>query len=1048
MPEEQPGPVRPTPQPAPRRPRGGRAVAALLAGWALALPVLAGPLPEALRQHSVPAWVVDPADGTIHDANAAAVAFYGYPDLPYGRLNVTQINQLSEADIRAEMARAREEGRGYYLFPHRLADGRIVTVEVHSSPIRVDGRELLLSLLLPESRSVTLQQELQRYQTRLESLVAQRTEQVLGAQRARNRILGGALAVAAGALVAVSLVLVQLRRALRRERALASRLEDVLHGARLGYGQWDLVHDRITLHPRLLRLLGERASLPPLTSAQLAERLHPDDRRDIRDAVVRHLKGLSEAADLRFRVRHADGHWIWVQAWGRVTARDPASGRALTMAGVIRDVGNEVALEQSRAIALSVFQDAGEAIVVTDERGVVLEVNEAMVQLSGYPREELIGRGRLPWRPVQRHGTPAWPRLRRLLLREGRWRGEAWWRHRDGRLIPVIETISAVRDEAGRVIRYVALAQDISALKAQQQALEHQAFHDTLTGLPNRALLADRLALAIATAHRHQRRVAVAYLDLDGFKDVNDRHGHPLGDAVLREIALRLQRALREGDTLARVGGDEFVAVLADLDEGNRWQAVVERLMAVCAEPVTGLDADVHLTTSIGVTLYPDDGADAEVLLRHADQALYRAKREGKNRWVLFDPAEDREAAAHAELVADVRRGLAAGEFELHLQPRVRLSDGAVLGAEGLLRWRHPRDGLRLPGSFLPAIEQDDVMIELGEWVLHEALRLLAAWRREGRPSWQLSINVAARQLRDPAFADRLEQALQQHPEAPPAALELEIVESSALEGVEALERLLARCRALGVGVAIDDFGTGYSSLAYLKRLPATVVKIDQSFVRDIFDDPSDLRIIEGIVALGHAFDLEVVGEGVETVEHGALLLRLGADVAQGWGIARAMPPAQWPDWVAGWRTPPAWRQWAALVRSPWARLLVQAEIHHRTQLARAREGEPLGPPHACPVQRALREALPASVRSGAAYARLEAAHEAFHATSEALRTAAPLHAGQLQAIEAAHHAWLEALRELLASLALPSPHDVPAPAGTAPGALAADPDHGPPLPA
>ena len=908
---------------------------------------------------------------------------------------------------------------------------------------------LMLALLLPQSRSAALQQELQRYQTRLESLVAQRTEEMLSAQRARNHIMGAAVAALLAALLMLLALLRRLRSALRRERALASRLEDVLHGARLGYGQWDLVRDRITLGPQLLHLIGERADLPALTSAQLAERLHPDDRGRIREALVQHLKGLNEAVDLRFRVRHADGHWIWVQAWGRVTARDPASGRALALAGVLRDVGNEVALERSRAIALSVFQDAGEAIVVTDERGVVLEVNEAMVQLSGYSHEELIGRGQLPWRPMERNGgAPAWPQLRRRLLREGRWRGEAWWRHRDGRLIPVIETISAVRDEAGRIIRYVALAQDISMLKAQQQALKHQAFHDALTGLPNRTLLADRLALAIATAHRHQRRVAVIYLDLDGFKDVNERHGHPLGDAVLRDIALRLQRALREGDTLARVGGDEFVAVLADLDADDRWQAVVERLLAVCAEPLLGLDGDIHLTTSAGVTLYPDDSADAEVLLRHADQALYRAKREGKNRWVLFDPTEDREAAAHAELVADVRRALVAGEFELHLQPRVRLTDGAVLGAEGLLRWRHPRDGLRLPGSFLPAIEHDDVMIELGEWVLHEALRLLAAWRREGRPAWRLSINVAVRQLRDPAFADRLEQALQQHPQAPPAALELEIVESSALEGVEALQQLLARCRSLGVGVAIDDFGTGYSSLAYLKRLPATVVKIDQSFVRDIFDDPSNLRIIEGIVALGNAFDLEVVAEGVETVEHGALLLRLGADAAQGWGIAQAMPPAQWPDWVAGWQMPAAWRPWAALVRSPWTRLLVQAEISHRTQLARARKGEPLGPPHACPVQRTLRETLPATVRSTAAYARLDAAHEAFHAAAEALRTAAPLHASRLQALEAAHHAWLEALRELAASLALPSAHDPAATNATGPGALVTDSGHGSPLPA
>ncbi|MCS6811142.1 MAG: EAL domain-containing protein [Tepidimonas sp.] len=1014
----------------------------------LVAPAYARFLPPELQGHAVPAWVIDPDSGLILEANRAAVAFYGYPDLAQGHMRITQINQLGEADIRSEMEHARREGRGYYLFPHRLASGEVVTVEVHSSPFQAEGRTLLLSLLLPESRSATLQQELQRYQSRLESLVAERTEQVLGAQRSRNQIMAAALAGAVLALAVLLFVLLQLRGTLRRERALASQLEDVLRGARLGYGQWDLVRDRITLHPRLLRLIGDRALTRPMTHAELAERVHPDDRTAIRTALISHLKGLSEAADLRFRLRHADGHWIWMQAWGRVTARDPASGRALMLAGVIRDVSHEVALEESRAIALSVFQDAGEAIVVTDERGVVLEVNDAMVQLSGYPREELIGRGRLPWRPVERHGVPAWPRLRRQLLREGRWRGEAWWRHRDGRLIPVIETISAVRDAQGQVIRYVALAQDISALKAQQQALEYQAFHDALTGLPNRVLLADRLALAIASAHRHGRRVAVAYLDLDGFKDINDRHGHPLGDAVLREIALRLQRTLREGDTLARVGGDEFVVVLADLDESARWQAVVERLLQVCSEPLPGLDPNVQLTTSIGVTLYPDDGADAEVLLRHADQALYRAKRDGKNRWVLFDPAEDRQAAAYAELVADVHRGLSAGEFALHLQPRVRLRDGAVLGAEALLRWHHPRDGLRLPGTFLPVIEQDDVMIELGEWVLHEALRLLAQWQAQGYGAWQLSVNVAARQLRDPAFGERLEQALRQHPEAPPQRLELEIVESSALEGIETLERLLEHCRALGVAVAIDDFGTGYSSLAYLKRLPASVVKIDQSFVRDVFDDPSDLRIIEGIVALGHAFGLEVVGEGVETVEHGALLLRLGADVAQGWGIARAMPPEQWLTWVGQWRMPPSWQLWAPLARSAWSRVLAEAEILHRIQLARAQGGEPIGPPALCPVERALEEALPAAVREGPAYALLRQAHTAFHAAVANLPQSAPPDSAALQTLQAAHERWLQAMHGLLASLTLPSAHEAATPAIRPMEPLAPRPDLGPGVPA
>ena len=339
--------------------------------------------------------------------------------------------------------------------------------------------------------------------------------------------------------------------------------------------------------------------------------VHPKDAAQAQSALQAHLKGQSDAADLRFRLQHRDGRWIWLQAWGRVVARDPATGRATVMAGILRDVSDEVALEQSRAIAASVFNDAGEAIVVTDERGAVLDANAAMLQMSGYTRDELIGRANLPWRPADRHGTPDWHRLRRVLRREGRWRGEAWWRRRDGTEFPVVEAISAVRDDRGQIIRYVAVAQDITELKAQQNALERQAYYDLLTGLPNRVLLADRLDLAIASARRHQRRVAVAYLDLDGFKYVNDSHGHRQGDWILRLVAQRLQGALREGDTLARVGGDEFVAVLCDLDDSERWTAVIDRLLAASAEPIEYGGTLVQLSTSIGVTLYPDDGADA-----------------------------------------------------------------------------------------------------------------------------------------------------------------------------------------------------------------------------------------------------------------------------------------------------------------------------------------------------------------------------------------------------------------------------------------------------
>ncbi|WP_300844690.1 EAL domain-containing protein [Tepidimonas sp.] len=1000
---------------------GWRAAArALVCAWlGLAWPAFGQTLPSLLQQHSVPMWLIDPADGTIVDANAAAADFYGYPALRSpGRMNIAQINQLSETDIRAEMERARREGRGYYLFPHRLASGEIVTVEVHSTPVAVDGRNLLLSVLLPESRSAMLRQELQRYQNRLESLFTVRTTEALQARIDRARVLSWALAGAVTAIMALVAALGLLRRSARRARELAQELDDVLRGARLGRLRWDLVQGNLFPCPRLRRLIGLDDRDPrPIPATTWMQWIHPKDAAQAKTALQAHLRGQSEAADVRFRLQHRDGHWIWLQAWGQVVARDPRSGRATVMAGILRDVGNEVALEESRAIAASVFNDAGEAFIVTDERGTVLEVNAAMLRMSGYGRDELVGQTNLPWRPTDRSGMPNWYQLRRRLLRDGRWRGEAWWRRRDGTEFPVVETISTVRDDRGQIIRFVVVAQDITELKAQQKALERLAYYDVLTGLPNRALLADRLDLAIASARRHQRRVAVAYLDLDGFKYVNDSHGHRQGDCVLLTLAQRLQGALREGDTLARVGGDEFVAILCDLDESERWSAVIDRLLVASTEVIDCDGTPVRLSTSIGVTLYPDDGADAEVLLRHADQALYRAKREGKNRWCLFDPQEDRAAAAHAEHLADVRRALASGdEFRLFLQPRVSLADGAIEGAEALLRWQHPQRGLLAPAAFLPAIEQDDTMIALGDWVLAEAMRQLQRWREAGQPSWSLSVNIAARQLNDPAFVDRLAQHLARHPQVDPSRLELEIVESSSLEGVAALEDLLERCRALGVAVAIDDFGIGYSSLAYLKRLPASVVKIDQSFVRDMFDDPSDLRIIEGVVALGQAFGLHVVAEGAETLHHAELLLRLGAQSAQGYGIARPMPADQWAAWAAGWEPPASWIRWRTLAHSPWSRILARMEVEHRaalTGLALHRTRPALA--HDCPFHTLMIDTLPQAARQWPEYAALQEAHEAFHAaTRQWWERAADTDPREDPAIRQTHGALLAALHRLL----------------------------------
>ncbi len=462
-------------------------------------------------------------------------------------------------------------------------------------------------------------------------------------------------------------------------------------------------------------------------------------------------------------------------------------------------------------------------------------------------------------------------------------------------------------DAQGQATRMVGIHTDITQLKEHESQLEHIAHYDVLTGLPNRALLADRLRQAMAHAQRRGERLAVVYIDLDEFKAVNDAHGHDIGDQLLIQLAERMTHALRDGDTIARLGGDEFVALLPDLAGSGAGLAVIGRLLAAAADPVSIDGRELRISASLGVTHYPQiEDVDADHLLNQADQAMYQAKLAGRNRYHLFDAERDRDARAEHENLERLRQALTGEEFELHYQPKVNLRTGAVVGFEALIRWRHPRRGLLEPALFLPLIANHPLSIELGDWVLESALARIEAWKAGGmaRP---LSINVDAMQIHRPDFVDRLRAALARHPAVGPGDLELEILETSALRDFAHVTRVMRDCRELGVDFALDDFGTGYSSLTYLRRLPAGQLKIDQSFVRGMLDDPDDLAILEGVLGLAGAFRRRVIAEGVETLAHGEMLLRLGCELGQGYAIAPPMPADALPGWLATWRLPHAW---------------------------------------------------------------------------------------------------------------------------------------------
>lgn len=613
---------------------------------------------------------------------------------------------------------------------------------------------------------------------------------------------------------------------------------------------------------------------------------------------------------LSVEVRIATGRWNGHPAWF----------------GIAHDIGERLAAEERQKLAASVFENAHEGIMITDPRGRIVEVNATFSELTGYAREEALGRT-ADLLKSGHHDAAFYDQMWRSIRDDGFWRGEIWNRKKSGELIVEALTISTVRNREGEVSHFVGIFSDITLLKQHQQRLEHLAHFDALTQLPNRMLLGDRMQLAMAQSERNGKLLAVCYLDLDGFKPINDAYGHAVGDHLLIEVAQRLKSCLRGGDTVARLGGDEFVLLFGDLEGIHESERAIGRAIAALSQPFHVSDQTLTLSASIGVTLFPQDGADADTLLRHADQAMYAAKQGGRNRYHLFDPEHDRRARARRDEISRIRSGLADGEFILYYQPKVNMRAGNVVGAEALVRWQHPERGLLLPQDFLPAIENNELAVELGDWVIDQALHQIAEWDAQGI-ALSVSVNIAGNHLQHPGFPMRLAELLAHHAGVSPARLELEVLETAALEDMSNVARLFEECRELGISFALDDFGTGYSSLTYFRRLPADILKIDQSFVRDMLDDPEDLAIVEGVIGLTQAFQRQVIAEGVESVEHGLVLLHLGCDLAQGYGIARPMPPQAMPNWVRTFRPDALWHSPAAVAGRGNLPMLI-AELDH-----------------------------------------------------------------------------------------------------------------------
>ncbi|HVK56842.1 MAG TPA: EAL domain-containing protein, partial [Burkholderiales bacterium] len=646
-----------------------------------------------------------------------------------------------------------------------------------------------------------------------------------------------------------------------------------------------------TLSPDILCVIGADGNFKRLSSASQLEEFqgrpfsdvaHPDDKDKAIEELHRFSTEGVKRADFEIRIRARDGGYRWIE-WRFVAPENKD-----VLYGVGRDVTERREVEQTRKRLASVLEGTTDVIFFADPMGRVLYLNRIGRELFGIPQAENIRKSAYDFYPswaneiIRNQGFPT-------AVRQGAWRGETVVLTPDGREIPVSQVIEAHQTPSGEVGFFSAILRDISEHKACEMRLQFQATHDTLTGLPNRNLLEDRITNAITLMRRAEQRLAVFFVDLDRFKSINDSFGHLVGDALLKAVAGRLQGAVRESDTVARLGGDEFVIMLSGINQMEDAQGVVQKVIAAFAPPFTVEGHQLHVTASIGVSVYPEDGEDSETLLRNADSAMYRAKDKGRDSFQLYTQEMGVQAQERVEFEHALHGALERQEFELLYQPKVDLRSGRMTGVEALIRWNHPEFGALPPDRFIALAEETGMIVAIGEWVLRTACVQAVAWRADGCGDVPVAVNLSARQFQQQNVPELVRRVLVETGLAA-EYLELELKESLIMQDCEHVSEALQGLKTIGVALSLDDFGTGYSSLSLLKRFPIDVVKIDQTFIRDVTSNMDSASLIKAIIALAQSLNIKTVAEGVETTGQLTFLSASGCDGIQGYYFSRPLP--------------------------------------------------------------------------------------------------------------------------------------------------------------
>ena len=663
------------------------------------------------------------------------------------------------------------------------------------------------------------------------------------------------------------------------------KLNEAQRIAKIGSWSLDLKNNHLEWSDEIFRLFEINRKLFKASYEAFIEAIHPDDRELVNNAYQDSLKN-RQPYEITHRLKFPDGRIKYVhEACETLFAKD---GTPLLSQGTVQDITEKKKAEEKIALFANVFKHSSEAILISDSRNRIIAVNPALEKLTGYSEDELLGQNP---RILTCSKTPK-ETLRNMLEtlnKTNHWQGELIDRRKDGQLYYKWLSISVIKNKLGEIQNYIATFTDISERKEAEEKITYLAHHDALTGLINRMSFEERLEQSIFTARREKQYLAVLFIDMDKFKDINDSKGHDVGDALLVEVSRRLKKSVRESDIVARLGGDEFVVALTALDDKMLSLPIATYIVHHLGQPYKLSEHIIHTSPSVGISIFPDNGDTVTSLLKHADTAMYHAKEKGRNNLQFFDEKMNEAISERIKLESELREAIKKEQFVLHYQPKIEANTSKPIGFEVLVRWQHPERGLIYPDTFIPAAEKLKLINPLGDWILKESCQQLSEWQTNGLKNIKLAVNLSLQQLQEDNFVEKINELIKTH-HIKPESLELEITESIAMHDPEMVIKKLSELKNIGVKLAIDDFGTGYSSLIYLKKLPVDTLKIDRAFIMELESDKSDAQIVTATIALSHNLGIAVVAEGVENKYQRDFLCYQQCDYLQGYYFSKPMP--------------------------------------------------------------------------------------------------------------------------------------------------------------